>query len=190
MESVGLKAVLMERSAAARRVGMLCVAAAMSCCTPIAAQDALVVREAPLSEFRKLPNRVENDLRSRGCTVPQPPGSTKPANVVKGHFRDPQHMDWAVVCDLRKTSTSMLLVYWSGSFSRPAVLNKWTLSKGQCWTEIDPVGQAFIMEHYRDYGGPKPPPIDHQGINIGICDKASTVSYLYRNRWLTLTGSD
>ena len=26
--------------------------------------------------------------------------------------------------------------------------------------------------------------------NLGICDKASTVSYFYRNRWLTLTGSD
>jgi hypothetical protein len=46
------------------------------------------------------------------------------------------------------------------------------------------------MEHYRRYRGPKPPVIDHEGIDVGLCDKASIVSYLYQNQWLTLAGAD
>ena len=149
-----------------------------------------LIREAPISHFPQLPAAVQDDLRVRGCTVPQPPASTGSANVIRGHFHDPHHIDGAVFCDNRKTNTSMLLVYGSGNRSQPAVLNGSKPLNDRCWTEIAPVGEAFIMEHYRAYGGPKPPPIDHQGINVDFCEKASTVSYLYRNHWLTLTGSD
>ncbi|MEO8658007.1 MAG: hypothetical protein ABI693_06030 [Bryobacteraceae bacterium] len=45
------------------------------------------------------------------------------------------------------------------------------------------------MDRYRAYGGPKPPPIDHQGIESGG-DKASVVLYHYRGKWLTLQGAD
>jgi len=62
--------------------------------------------------------------------------------------------------------------------------------EGGCWPDITPVGKDFIMRHYRAYGGPKPPPIDHQGIDCDICQKASTTLYFYRGRWLTLTGAD
>jgi hypothetical protein len=148
------------------------------------------LQEAPISKFAKLPDALREDLQIRGCTVPQPPFSRELTNVIRGHFRDTQHVDWAAVCDVRNKDMSMILVYWAGNFTGPAVLNASKLSKGNCWTEIAPVGKAFITEHYRAYGGPKPPPIDHEGINVGICDKASTVSYFYRNHWLTLTGSD
>lgn len=150
---------------------------------------AQVIRDAPISQFPQLPAAVRDDLRMRGCTVPQPPASREPANAIRGHFYDPHHLDWAVFCDIRKTSTSMLLVYRSGNLSQPAVLERSILNHA-CWTQIAPVGEAYIMEHYRAYGGPKPPPIDHQGIDVGLCEKASTVSYFYRNHWLTLTGSD
>ena len=88
------------------------------------------VQEATVSQFSTLPDAVRKDLRMRGCTVPQPPGSKKLANLIRGHFRDTQHVDWAVVCDVRKTDTSMLLVYWNSNFSRPALLNKSKLSDG------------------------------------------------------------
>jgi hypothetical protein len=148
-----------------------------------------VSREASISEFPQLPLEVAKDLNMRGCTVPQSPAH-KLTNVIQGHFRDSRLMDWAVLCDSRTKGTSMLLVYWSGNPSQPVVVTKSKRQNNTCSTEIAPVGKAFIMEHYQAYGGPKPPPIDHQGINIGICDKASTVSYFYRKQWLTLTGSD
>lgn len=148
------------------------------------------IREAPISEFPRLPPEIRRNLQIRGCTVPQSPISRKLIDVVHGHFRDSQHTDWAVLCDARNTGTEMILVYWGGKMSYPVVLTTSKLDHGECGVEISPVGKPFIMEHYRAYGGHKPPPIDHQGINVGICEKASTVSYFYRNHWLTLTGAD
>lgn len=45
------------------------------------------------------------------------------------------------------------------------------------------------MRHVDAYGGPKPPPIDHQGINDGF-PNGSVVWYSYSGKWLKLTGSD
>jgi hypothetical protein len=84
----------------------------------------------------------------------------------------------------------MILLYWAGEPSDPAVLGKEHLAGGPCWRSIFAVGKTYIMEHYRRYRGPKPPVIDHEGIDVGLCDKASIVSYLYQNQWLTLAGAD
>lgn len=146
--------------------------------------------EVPVSRFPALPKTIQHDLRLRGCTVPQPPGKHTLANVISGKFRRPHQTDWAVLCDVRSKQESVILVYWNGNPSGPAVLGRMPLAVDRCWREIGPVGKANIMEHYRAYGGPKPPVIDHQGIDIGICEKASTISYFHRGRWLTLTGAD
>ena len=44
--------------------------------------------------------------------------------------------------------------------------------------------------HHELYGGPKPPPLDHDGINDMFVGKASVVWYRYQGRWLQLTGAD
>ena len=49
---------------------------------------------------------------------------------------------------------------------------------------------SYILSHNRDYGGPEPPPIDHDGVNDVFAEKASVVHYFYRGRWLALTGAD
>ncbi len=146
--------------------------------------------EVPVLRFPALPKTIQNDLRRRGCTVPQPPGKHTLANVISGNFRRPHQTDWAVLCDVRSKKESVILVYWNGNPSRPAVLGRIPLAADRCGREIGAVGKANIMEHYRAYGGPKPPVIDHQGIDVGICEKASTISYFHRHRWLTLTGAD
>jgi hypothetical protein len=46
------------------------------------------------------------------------------------------------------------------------------------------------VEHYKAYGGEKPPAIDHEGINDLFYGKASEVLYFYRGKWLHLTGAD
>src|SRR5439155_3552909 len=55
---------------------------------------------------------------------------------------------------------------------------------------IDAVGRDFIMRHYEASGGPKPPPIDHQGVEDVFIEKASVVWYFYQGQWLKLTGAD
>jgi hypothetical protein len=46
------------------------------------------------------------------------------------------------------------------------------------------------MRHYLGYGGPKPPPMNHQGIDDAFLEKASVTYYYYRGKWLQLTGAD
>jgi len=55
---------------------------------------------------------------------------------------------------------------------------------------ITPVGRDFIMRDYNAYGGPKPPPIDHQGIDDAFLEKASAVWCCHYGTWLKLTGAD
>jgi hypothetical protein len=57
-------------------------------------------------------------------------------------------------------------------------------------TNISAVDRDYIITHYRAYGGPEPPPIDHHGIDVGIWEKASVVRYFHNGEWLTLTGAD
>jgi hypothetical protein len=55
---------------------------------------------------------------------------------------------------------------------------------------ISAVDREYILKHYHAYGGPKPPAIDHQGINDAFLGKASVVRYFYAGKWLQLTGAD
>jgi hypothetical protein len=55
---------------------------------------------------------------------------------------------------------------------------------------ISPVRTGSIMQHYQAYGGPTPPPIDHQGIDDAFIGKGSETWYFHRGKWLKLTGAD
>ena len=121
----------------------------------------------------------------------------EPQQCIKGEFAKPGQTDWAVLCSVNGVST--ILVFWNGSEKNPAVLasvpdnsfvqflgrGQWGYSRG-----IEAVGKDYIMRHYEAYGGPKPPPIDHQGINDVFIEKASVVWYYYQGQWLKLTGAD
>jgi hypothetical protein len=140
---------------------------------------------------------VVKELERRGCNIPQEFFAKKPNNVVKGAFARPGELDWAVLCSIKGVST--ILVFWNGSEKNPAAIapiedrtflqvvtnEKIGYSRG-----IGPVGRDFIMRHFKAYGGPKPPPIDHQGIDNAYVGKASVTWYFYSGRWLTLTGAD
>jgi len=70
------------------------------------------------------------------------------------------------------------------------LLQSWGDGKMVYSWAITPVGKEYIMRHYHAYGGPKPPPINHQGINDTFFGKASVVLYFYKRKWLQLTGAD
>ena len=55
---------------------------------------------------------------------------------------------------------------------------------------IEAVDRDYILKHYEAYRGPKPPPIEHQGIDDAFIEKASVVRYYYRGKWLELQGAD
>jgi len=151
----------------------------------------------PPTEFRELPRGIVADLKQRGCLVPQYGGTGEPNNVIRGEFARPGEMDWAVLCSVRGVSS--ILVYWKGETRAPASLApreertyfaRDPQGRPLFLRAIQPVGREFILKHYRAYGGPKPPTIDHQGIDDAFLDKASIVWYLKGRSWLKLTGAD
>ena len=154
-----------------------------------------IVRLLPTA-FPELPGNLVRELQRRRCTVPQAVrGQTR--NVIRGAFTKPGQMDWAVLCSVNGTSS--ILVFWNGSernaaevapvkdidFLQGDVGDKIVYSRG-----LSVVGRDYIIERYQAYGGPTPPPIDHQGIDDAFFGKASGVHYLFEGKWLRLQGAD
>jgi hypothetical protein len=158
---------------------------------------AIVTRLRP-SAFPELPHNLVVELQRRGCTIPQVPivaGGRH--NIIKGEFAKPGQTDWAVLCSVNEVSS--ILVFWKGSEANPAQiesgndkyrLQSWSDDKMVYSRKIEPVGESFIIKHYKAYGGKKPPPIDHQGIDDAFVGKASVVLYFYQGKWLHLSGAD
>lgn len=158
--------------------------------------DAKVQRLSP-DAFPELPAGIRVELVKRQCTVPQTFLSTQPHNVIHGEFSKKGQQDWAVLCSTGRASS--ILVFWGGSvkdmFVFPATPDKnYLQGRGEgkigysC--DISVVGKDFILEHHKRYGGPTPPPIDHDGINVSFVEKASSVLYREKGEWLSLTGAD
>jgi len=154
---------------------------------------AIITRLRP-SDLPNLPHNISIELQRRGCTIPQAPGWN---NVIKGQFAKPGQIDWAVLCSVKGVSS--ILIFWNGSEINPADIEpgddenrieKSADNKTFYDRAIDPVGKSYIMEHYKAYGGEKPPPIDHQGVNDIFVGKASVVLYFYHGKWLHLAGAD
>jgi hypothetical protein len=159
--------------------------------------DNEIVRLSPTA-FPHLPKSIMRYLQARGCTVPQTFDNATPHNVIRGQFAKRGQFDWAVLCSRNRVSS--ILIFWNGSTRTVAEIAKTpdddflqtVNSNGKQGFSrfIGVVGKNFILEHYKRYGGTKPPPISHQGIEDGFVEKASMVHYFYRRRWLELQGSD
>ena len=149
-----------------------------------------------------LPPAVRADRERRGCTVPQPLGVKSPENVIAGAFTRKGDTDWAVLCSIQRVST--ILVYRDGSVQN---VDRLAVSPDAAFLQVvdydthgNPIagysrviGSAdakHILGHYQDFGGPKPPPMDHVGIEDSYVEKSSSIFYWYQGRWLKLTGMD
>ncbi len=162
-----------------------------------AAADSATLRLPPAA-FSPLPKNIVQYLQGRGCTIPQTYLSREPHNVISGEFARRGQTDWAVLCS--RNGESSILVFWRGSTKSVAEIAK-APDRGflQTITEggkigfsraIEPVGRGYILSHYKEYGGRKPPGITHQGINDAYVEKASVVRYYHRGKWLELQGAD
>jgi hypothetical protein len=155
------------------------------------------VRRLPPSGFPQLPAPVRTELERRGCTIPQVPMIDGPHNVIHGEFAKPGQTDWAVLCSIGQVSS--ILVFWNGSPANPAEIAKakdvdrlqgWGGEKIVYSWMIQPIGSQQIMVYYNGFGGEKPPPMDHLGIDDVFYGKASVVLYFYHGKWMHLTGAD
>lgn len=154
------------------------------------------IQRLPPSAFPQLPKAIVSELNRRQCTIPQA-DAPKPNNVIKGSFTGKGLTDWAILCS--RAGESTILVFNGGSTKTVSQLAKGpdkislqTLGDGKIGYSrmIAPVDGAGIVRYQQAFGGPKPSPIDHQGIEDCFLGKASVILYYYRGRWLRLTGAD
>lgn len=155
------------------------------------------IRTLSPEAFAELPTNIVRELQRRACRIPQAGSQARPNNVIKGEFAKAGQTDWAVLCSVK--GTSRILVFWGGSEVNPAAIaaredRTYVQDMGAGSLEytrgIAPVNRRYILEHYAAYGGVKPPPLDHQGIDDSFLEKASIVWYFHKGRWLRLTGAD
>ncbi|MBX3279280.1 MAG: hypothetical protein KF868_14855 [Acidobacteria bacterium] len=162
-----------------------------------AAADSATLRLPPTA-FSRLPGNIVQHLQRRGCTIPQTYLSSEPHNVISGEFTRRGQRDWAVLCSRNKESS--ILVFRRGSATSVLEVAK-TPDRSflQTITEggkigfsrmIGAVDRDYIFKQDEAYAGPKPPRIQHQGINDVFVGKASVVHYYYRRKWLELQGAD
>ena len=164
---------------------------------PEPAQAAPAANMQQPSVFAQLPPTVVRNLTERRCVIPQSYPDSTPHNVVSGQFTTPGRVDIAVLC-LRDT-TSVILVYRGGvadSVSelapRPHLQAELSdTSSGFTFSRaVGVADSAFIWSRFEQYGGRRPPTLDHHGINDIFVGKASVVWYWHRGQWLQLQGSD
>jgi len=145
----------------------------------------------------QLPPGVASELSRRNCRVPQPTPDGPLRNVIQGEFFAKGEMGWAVLCSNGKSTT--LLVFPNDSGESPEALDQtedsWYAGQDQngralYLKEINTVDRNYIVSHYRAYGGPEPPPIDHHGIDVAFYETASIILYRYEGKWLRLQGAD
>jgi len=141
------------------------------------------IRRLSVASFPQLPPSVAQVLRARQCEILQPTGSNAPGNVIRGEFFAKGEPGWAVLC--ASGDHTSLLAFRSDRDSNPE-----TVVTGGNYDQITAVGRDYIVGHYRAYGGPEPPPIDHQGIDHSILEKASVIWYYYDGKWRKLQGAD
>lgn len=160
------------------------------------------IRRLPVDAFSALPPVIREELRNRGCLIPQQTfgeGETanQAHNVVQGEFFERGKTSWAALCSVNESSS--ILVFRDASDRHPEELSK-SEDKNELQgagngriaysRQIQPADSKFILGHYRAYGGPEPPPIDHQGIDDAFVGKGSVTYYWYRGDWRKLTGAD
>jgi hypothetical protein len=155
------------------------------------------IRRLPVEAFPDLPPLVAGVLRARNCKVPQPFSSGAPRNVIRGDFFAKGEAGWAVLCSAGNSTA--LLAFRHDRDTNPDTI---TTTEDRSYLQglggdrigysrqITAAGRDFIMRHYRAYGGPEPPPIDHHGIDDAFLEKASVTWYFYQGRWLRLQGAD
>jgi hypothetical protein len=192
-----------QSSPRSRHCGIVLVSAliGLAAVTPVRSQDwdaanAATVRLQP-SAFETLPVAVREYLERRRCAIPQSVFAKAPHNVVRGRFTSPARTDIAVLCSVDRVST--VLVFRGSATADVSELARQpdaeflqVVSPGVVGysRSVSVADARYIREHHAAFGGPEPPPLDHDGINDAFVEKGSVVWYWHRGRWLRLPGAD
>ena len=114
------------------------------------------------------------------------------------HFRSRTSVDYAVVCHTPSLKIQNVLVYsmsngaWKGEVISPGKFDP-APQADKCWVTVGIATPKYIRDHAQAYAPEELkslPPLDHNGVDVGICEKASIVLYFNKGKWLGLQGAD
>jgi hypothetical protein len=159
-----------------------------------------VAKQRDPESILQLPEGVRRDLINRQCVVPKYLGDVGPkdAAYTKGNFRSGTSVDYAIVCHIPTRKIQNVLVYsntegaWNGEIISPGTFDP-SPHVDKCWTTVDVATPKYILDHARAYAPEELkslPRMDHNGVEVGICDKASIIYYFSKGKWLSLQGAD
>lgn len=161
-----------------------------------------VAKERGPETIQQLPVDIRLDLAKRLCRVPEYKGSkdVDDGAYIMGHFRSGASIDYAVVCQIPARKVQNILVYSnsdSGGAWNAEVVEHGTFDPApeadKCEERVGIATPRYILDHARRYAPEELkhlPRLDHDGLNVDLCEKASVVYYLHQGRWLTLQGAD
>jgi len=158
------------------------------------AADEKTVRLSP-DAFPGVPSAVSDELKRRGCRVPQTYGIDGLHNVIRGRFTSAAATDWAVLCS--RDRASALLVFPNGLAESVMELSpspdaEWLQTIGAdaigFSRAISVASADDVRRQHRLFGGPALPPVDHDGIDQAFIENSSDVLYWHDGRWLELHG--
>ncbi len=144
-----------------------------------------------------VPAWLVTELKRRHCLVPQSFSTTRPHNVIRGRLNDGPVVDWAVLCS--KDLLSTILVFRDGKVNAVAELAP---KPDETYLQVVGPGRigfsraisiatpTDIRRYQQAFGGPRLPPLSHEGINDAFVEKASIVWYWRQGKWLKLQGTD
>ncbi len=164
-----------------------------------------VTRLSP-DAFDELPGVVREDLKKRGCTIPQAFHPKSLNNVILGRFTQAKTQDIAVLCSRQQISS--ILVFRSGLVERVDELapqpDRSYLQEAAAGSRHYYFSRRIVVaspqtirryhEWYEDIELPVPPidlpPLDHDGIDDNFLEKASVIWYWREGQWMGLPGAD
>ena len=149
-----------------------------------------LIRHLPVNSFPQLPVSIQEQLRERGCLIPQTYEAYGPENVVHASLVGRGSSDWAVLCSVKGTVS--LLVFLSGSENGPTVLASAPETErlqahgvsrelGFNWG-IDPATPEQVHEAQSGMDS-RPPRLDHDALADSVIEHKTVYHYFTRNSW-------
>jgi hypothetical protein len=159
-----------------------------------------VAKERTPESIQQLPTEVRQDLVKRQCLIPKYKSATENDDgaFTMSHFRSRTSFDYAVVCHIPSLKIQNVLVYsrskgvWTGEIIDEGEFDPGPHA-GYCWVTVDIATPKYIVDHAKAYAPEELktlPPLDHNGVDVGLCEKASIVLYFSKGKWLGLQGAD
>jgi len=159
-----------------------------------------VAEERKPESLSQLPLEVRRDLAKRQCLIPRysEEAGLKDGGYARSHFRSGTSVDYAIVCHIPRGKAQNVLVYsnskgvWKGEVIQRTSFDP-SPARNDCEATVAIAAPKYILEHAQAYAPAEVkalPRLDHNGVEVWVCDKASVVYYFHQGRWLQLAGAD